>query len=151
MFAKIIFHFLLLLCCTNTILNKNLKESCYLPSGCKFGQQSKDEKEIKIFRINCFDPLVKYDFSQFNQSNEMCRLKQPTRRTLSMSIRANRKKSILDINLDLIKLVEYSRLYFRPFALLLNYYHFKGIHVDTKIDTKLDISISFEISQSSNR
>ena len=100
MFSKIITLFILLCFIANTILNKKLKERCYLPSGCEFGPQSKDENTI--IRINCYDPLVKYDFSIFNRSNEMCRLKQPNRKRIIMSIRANRKNCILDYFLLLL-------------------------------------------------
>ena len=141
MFSKIITLFILLCFIANTILNKKLKERCYLPSGCEFGPQSKDQNTI--IRINCYDPLVKYDFSLFNRSNEMCRLKQPTRRIIFMSIRANRKNSILDIKLDLLKLVEYSMLYFKPYNVFLQYYNFKGIRVDTKIELNISITTTF--------
>ena len=148
LFLKMLFKIIsifLLLSCKNIVLNIKLKENCYLANGCEFGPKIKDE--TTILRINCNDHLVKYDFSLFNRSNEMCRLKQPTARTIIMSIRANKKNSILGINSDLLKLVEYSMLYFQLFGLFLQYFHFKGIRVDTKIDTKLKIGISFEISQ----
>lgn len=140
MLFKIISIFLLL-SCKNIVLNIKLKENCYLPNGCEFGPKTKDE--TTILQINCNDHLVKYDFSLFNRSNEMCRLKQPTGRTIIMSIRANQKNSILGINSDLLKLVEYSMLYFQPFRLFLRYYDFKGIRIDTKIELKIKISIEF--------